>query len=618
VTLLVYALFAQGGLVMLGIVIWLGLVRREVTGARELALLAFACAGWITCDLLGLLVADPQSVRWLSLASYPFIAFTSPAWLAFALAYTGRPCQVRSWWFRTLLGLSAVTTVVALTSDLHNWLYLDRRVVAIAEWTSGRPAYGVDVAYGPWFWVHGAASWWMTVAGSMLVVTEHVHAVRATRHMARWIGAAALLPLAVNLVHVFGLVSMAKDLTPLSLGVTVSVASIALFRHRLAEIRPVRRSTLVDALEEAVLVLDSAGRLTDFNPAMRRLSGLTDADLGSPLAARAAGDERLSRLLALHDAAEGARPTLQLVDGGEPRWFEYRSTPLRGPDLDGGGRVILLLDVTEREAALHARRTAEAALRAANDELTTRNRDLDAFAQTVAHDLKSPAGTLRSYVHLLREDGDLPDDMRRASLDAIDAVSAKLARIVDEMLLLASARGQAVTPRPVRMQSVVDEALARLGPMILEHHARIETADAWPDALGHAPWIEEVWVNYVSNAIKYGGRPPHVRLGAGTGPDGQPRFWVQDNGPGIDPADRGRLFVPFTRLRGSGADGHGLGLAIVRQIVDRLGGTCGVEEAEGGGARFYFVLPRMAEKVRRSADGASEPVSVEVAGDGRA
>jgi signal transduction histidine kinase len=109
--------------------------------------------------------------------------------------------------------------------------------------------------------------------------------------------------------------------------------------------------------------------------------------------------------------------------------------------------------------------------------------------------------------------------------------------------------------------------------------------------LGYAPWIEEVWVNYLSNAIKYGGRPPRVELGAETQPGGLVRFWVRDNGPGIAPEAQVRLFVPFTRLDQVRAKGHGLGLSIVRRIVEKLGGQVGVISTPGQGSVFSFTLP---------------------------
>ena len=97
--------------------------------------------------------------------------------------------------------------------------------------------------------------------------------------------------------------------------------------------------------------------------------------------------------------------------------------------------------------------------------------------------------------------------------------------------------------------------------------------------------------NYVSNAIQHGGQPPRVQLGADVQTDGMVRFWVRDNGQGIPRQEVGRLFAPFTRLNQVRAKGHGLGLSIVRRIVEKLGGQVGVESELGKGSSFFFTLP---------------------------
>jgi signal transduction histidine kinase len=109
--------------------------------------------------------------------------------------------------------------------------------------------------------------------------------------------------------------------------------------------------------------------------------------------------------------------------------------------------------------------------------------------------------------------------------------------------------------------------------------------------LGYAAWIEEVWANYLSNAIKYGGDPPMITLGSDLPTPGCARFWVRDNGPGLSPNQQSLLFMPFTRLHTGRAEGHGLGLSIVRRIIERLGGSAGVESIPGHGATFFFTLP---------------------------
>jgi two-component system sensor histidine kinase/response regulator len=109
--------------------------------------------------------------------------------------------------------------------------------------------------------------------------------------------------------------------------------------------------------------------------------------------------------------------------------------------------------------------------------------------------------------------------------------------------------------------------------------------------MGYAPWIEEVWVNYLSNAMKYGGRPPLVELGAMEQPDAMVRFWVRDNGEGLSLDEQSRLFTPYTQLHLVRARGHGLGLSIVLRIVKKLGGEVGVESQVGHGSTFAFTLP---------------------------
>jgi two-component system sensor histidine kinase/response regulator len=152
----------------------------------------------------------------------------------------------------------------------------------------------------------------------------------------------------------------------------------------------------------------------------------------------------------------------------------------------------------------------------------------------------------------------------------------------------------------------VVEAQERLGDVIAQRQAQIILPERWPGASGYGPWVEEVWVNYLSNAIKYGGEPPRVELGFDesahecTSADSLPRtfagshvrFWVRDNGPGLTPEEQGRLFRSFERLDQVRAKGHGLGLSIVRRIVEKLGGEVGVESEPGQGSVFWFALPK--------------------------
>jgi signal transduction histidine kinase len=164
--------------------------------------------------------------------------------------------------------------------------------------------------------------------------------------------------------------------------------------------------------------------------------------------------------------------------------------------------------------------------------------------------------------------------------------------IVEGLLLLASVRLQDAPQEPVEMLPVFVEAEARLLNLIETHSAIIKRPSNLPTITAYAPWIEEVWVNYLSNAIKYGGAPPHIEVGYTVQGNNMVTFWVQDNGAGLTPAEIGQLFIPFKRIRHAPhAEGHGLGLSIVHRIITKLGGDVGVESTTGRGSRFYFTLP---------------------------
>ncbi|MEJ2185709.1 MAG: MASE3 domain-containing protein [Gemmatimonadota bacterium] len=228
--------------------------------------------------------------------------------------------------------------------------------------------------------------------------------------------------------------------------------------------------------------------------------------------------------------------------------------------------------------------------------LQQQNKELDAYAHTVAHDLKTPLSVIIGNTELVAGAARLSPEKRQTLLERIESTAFGMNSIVDNLLLLSEVRKADTPTGPVDMAKVVDNVRERLSDMIEKRGAEVTVPDRWPWALGYAPWIEEVWANYLSNALKYGGNPPRVQIGATELPDGVIRYWVRDNGPGVPPDAADRLFIPFNRLTESRETSHGLGLSIVVQIIEKLGGGVGAENLEGGGSLFYFTLPAALEQ----------------------
>jgi signal transduction histidine kinase len=235
--------------------------------------------------------------------------------------------------------------------------------------------------------------------------------------------------------------------------------------------------------------------------------------------------------------------------------------------------------------------------------LKTRNEELDAYAHTVAHNLKNPLSVIITASDVINEVGDLSRKELKDFLLQIKSTAFEMDNIIDNLLLLSEVRKVEAPVEPVDMAKVVDHVRNRLDYLVKERRGQLTYPKAWPTATGYGPWIEEVWANYISNALKYGGPSPRVELGATLLPGDMIRFWTRDKGPGLSPEARASLFTPFTQLRKTRKVGHGLGLSIVLRIVEKLGGQAGVESEAGQGSLFYFTLP--------AACGGREPLQLE-------
>ncbi len=243
----------------------------------------------------------------------------------------------------------------------------------------------------------------------------------------------------------------------------------------------------------------------------------------------------------------------------------------------------------ERETAIHRGE----ALRRKLEEHEQIIADLDAYAHHVAHDLKNPLSLIKASSELLMQN---PADFDHAQIESLNNIlfsaSSKAVQIVDTLLEVARLRRQEFAPKPVDMYGVIEEVRSRLAETIQTRGALIEVRHL-PPALANAHWLEEVWVNLISNAVKYGGNPPVIRV-SGVIEGAFVRYTIRDNGDGITAAEQRRLFTSFSRLERhkDSADGYGLGLHIVKTIINKLGGRVWIESegVYGKGTAFHFTL----------------------------
>lgn len=212
------------------------------------------------------------------------------------------------------------------------------------------------------------------------------------------------------------------------------------------------------------------------------------------------------------------------------------------------------------------------------------------------HEVKKYLTRIYAYPDVLLDileqgdfEGKIPD-FKKAFMVMADC-ARKITDIIVNLALLSETFGKKVMKVPVPMGEVVDKALQDLSAQIEQKNVEIIQPTEWPTVEGVNEWLRIVWMNYISNAIKYGGKPPRVELGATQNEDYTVTFWVQDNGPGLSSKQQEQLFKRYTRLTQGDIEGTGLGLSIVHRVVTRLGGEVGVQSELGKGSRFYFTLP---------------------------
>ena len=231
-------------------------------------------------------------------------------------------------------------------------------------------------------------------------------------------------------------------------------------------------------------------------------------------------------------------------------------------------------------------------------DLASKNAELEAYGHTIAHSLKTPLAAANRFLDILYKfkAENLSEEQRHLLHQAISAL-AQTGEVVDALLLLSTVAQQSVDAQPLDMGRLVVQALSQLTDLQTRTQASVQVPKAWPRAVGYAPWVGEVWLNLLSNALKYGGSPPRLELDAAA--DGShARFWVNDNGQPLSEDERTRVFLPFTRLQQERAAGHGLGLTTVQRIVSKLGGDVWVGAAPAGGNQFGFTLPAAAGSAR--------------------
>jgi PAS domain S-box-containing protein len=268
------------------------------------------------------------------------------------------------------------------------------------------------------------------------------------------------------------------------------------------------------------------------------------------------------------------------------------------PLLDAGGDPYAICGVYTDINEIKLQENEITRLNASLHEKTLRqeaaNSELEAFSYSVSHDLRAPLRHIAGFGQLLAQrNRDKLDDKSRHYLDVIQASVGRMGLLIDDLLSFSRASKVELSPKRIHTPDLVAEVRVeieshRTGPAIIWEVGPL------PDMLGDPAMMRLVWVNLLSNAAKYSAKSPQPRITVAFGPDedGVGAFSVRDNGAGFDMRYIDKLFGVFQRLHSNQEyEGTGIGLAMVRRILERHGGRIRAEGIPGEGACFYFMVP---------------------------
>ncbi|HSM72443.1 MAG TPA: ATP-binding protein [Anaerolineales bacterium] len=272
----------------------------------------------------------------------------------------------------------------------------------------------------------------------------------------------------------------------------------------------------------------------------------------------------------------------------EIRWVRVYGHPVWDVNLNRlAGIVGAVQDITEHKKVENERENLIA-------ELETKNAELERFTYTVSHDLKSPLVTITGFIGYLEQDAMTGNiDMVKGSIERISAAARKMQALLNDLLELSQVGRLMNTPEDLPFEEIVNEAIDHVRGQLDEHNIIIESQTNYPVVYGDRVRLVEVVQNLIENAAKYSKPDVQSRIEIGAnGRDelGRAIFFVRDNGIGIEEQYHERIFGLFNKLNAQ-SEGTGIGLSLVKRIIEVHDGRIWLESEKDKGATFYFSLP---------------------------
>lgn len=549
---------------------WYAWRRRSVEGGAEIAVLMLSVTLWALFQCFEGAAATRVAKMFWGTMGYLGSQTTPVLFLVFAVKYTHHEEWLNWKRIALMFVLPLASVLLAATSGLQHYLW---RSVTITTTFAGKTGI---YSHGPWYWIESAYGYALVVAGLFLLVRAVFRHPGLYSWQARTLIVATLVPLAWHLVYSFVPHALqGLDMTPIVFTFTGMLVALALFRFRLLDLRPVASDVLYESIGDAMFALDNLDRVVDVNPAACEVIGMQAGEaVGKGIPEAFAAVPALGERVRSISAGETAE--FEAAAEGRRVYYSVSAWPLVDRRKRAIGRLVTMHDITGQ--------------REAQEELERINTDLDVYAHTVSHDLKSPLAALQLASESLERFITLPESPERNEnigklANIIGKNTRKSAALVNSLLALAEAGQRPTDVHDVDLDAIVERVIEERAGEIDAKGIRVEHS-----ALGTIRADEvhmyQLFANLIANSIVHNvSEKPAITVERMDAPPGSHVFRVRDNGEGIAPEDLGRIFEPFYK---HGTAGAGIGLSTVSRIVQVYDGE--IRAYNDNGACFEVTL----------------------------
>jgi len=566
------------------------IARRERPSWKAGVLILLSCAEVTLAHALQGVNSDfAIKVFWYKMCILGF-TITPTAFFCLTLRYGGWGNILTT---RTLVMLSvfpALTAGLVLTNELHGLVWNPAsiaRIVTITTFVSIADAH-------IWYWLFVTYSYLLMGIGCFFLIRVLV----LSRGIFGWQASAVVFAAVLSLLGTFLDFLVVSPLPPFSataLGLAVGCITVAFLLPSLRrrDLIYITRRAIIDSISDSIMVIDGENCIVEMNPSAERL-------IGEP-ASQAIGkhiDQLLPELSSIWTLNANYSSEVILKREEIMRIYDLHISIIEDWQGRTAGRSIDLHDITDRKLA-------EEQVQRLNEELEFRvtertkqleiaNKELEAFAYSVAHDLRAPLRAIDGFAHILLEDYEnLLDKEGKRLCTVIYSESQQMGRLIDDLLTFSHINHTEMQMTLIDMKELVRSVFYQLSTPKSRERIDFQVGHL-PETISDSTLIREVWLNLISNAIKFSSKRDRAVIEVGyLQEEDNNVYFIRDNGVGFEMRYAGKLFTIFWRLHTEKEfEGTGIGLAIVQRLIHRHGGKVWAESEVDKGATFYFTLPQ--------------------------